>query len=246
MCFTGIRILIVNSKYFLSSKTLFFSSNVVLGIPMYEHELLSKAAKSCLENAKQYIKDARILYSTKSYGHTLALTVLSDIELGKSVMYHLCSKGRVTEDILPTQFVTYIQEKKYDSFASETWWVGLVLASNVEVLVPNIFTFCDYSGKISADGNRSGLSKGAKKQMFELIEKMKPENKRIFELLEFACNGFFVNFDLGQKKLRSPLDVDKSLVKERLEKVEERIENGEQFLLLSFSKIQQKNCSRTT
>ena len=85
---------------------------MVLGIPMYEHELLSKASKSCLENAKKYIKDARILYSTKSYGHTLALTVLSDIELGKSVMYYLCSKGMVKEDILPTQFVTYIQEKK--------------------------------------------------------------------------------------------------------------------------------------
>jgi len=40
--------------------------------------------------------------------------------------------------------------------------------------------------------------------------------------------------------LHSPLDVDKSLVKERLEKVEERIENGEPLLLLSFSEIQKK------
>ena len=207
---------------------------------MNDHKLLEKASKLCLDNAKQYIKDARILYSTKSYGHTLALTVLSDIELGKSVMYHLCSKGIIREEFVPNQFVSFIKEKKYDDFASETWWVGLVLASNVESLVPSIFTFCDYSGKISNDKNKSELSEETKKQMFELIEKMKPENKKIFELLEFACKGFFVNFDLSEKKLGSPLDADKSLVKERLEKVEERIENGEPFLLLSFSTIQKK------
>ena len=207
---------------------------------MCEHPLLSEASKHCLENAKQYVKDARILYSTKSYGHALAITILSDIELGKSVIYHLCAKGMVTEDILPKQFQSHIKEKKYDTLASETWWVGLVLASNVEDLVPNIFTFCDYSGKISSDRNKSELSNEVKKQMDRLIEKMKPENKRINELIEFACKGFFVKFKENEEKIVSPSDVDKSIVKARLEKVEERIENGEPFLLLSFSQIQKR------
>ncbi len=207
---------------------------------MLEHELLSEASKFCLDNAKQYVKDARILYSTKSYGHALALTVLSDVELGKSVMYHLCAKGMVTGEILPKQFESYIKEKKYDALTSETWWVGLVLASNVEDLVPNIFTFCDYSGKISTDKNRSELSNEVKKQMAKLIEKIKPENKRINELMEFACKGFFVKFKVNEEKIVSPANVDKSIVKARLEKVEERIENGEPFLLLSFSEIQKK------
>ncbi len=207
---------------------------------MCELPLLSEASKYCLDNAKQYVKDARILYSTKSYGHALALTVLSDIELGKSVIYHLCAKGMVTEDVLPKQFQPHIKEEEYDSIASETWWVGLVLASNVEDLVPNIFTFCDYSGKISTDRNRSELSNEVKKQMERLIEKMRPENKRINELMEFACKGFFVKLKENEEKIVSPSDVDKSIVKARLEKVEERIENGEPFLLLSFSKIQKK------
>lgn len=207
---------------------------------MCELPLLSEASKYCLDNAKQYVKDARILYSTKSYGHALALTVLSDIELGKSVIYHLCAKGMVTEDVLPIQFQPHIKEENYDSLASETWWVGLVLASNVEDLVPNIFTFCDYSGKISTDRNWSELSNEVKKQMERLIEKMRPENKRINELMEFACKGFFVKLKENEEKIGSPSDVDKSIVKARLEKVEERIENGEPFLLLSFSKIQKK------
>ena len=207
---------------------------------MCEHPLLLEASKHCLDNAKQYVKDARILYSTKSYGHALAITILSDIELGKSVIYHLCAKGMVTEDILPKQFQSHIKEKKYDTLASETWWVGLVLASNVEDLVPNIFTFCDYSGKISSDRNKSELSNEVKKQMDRLIEKMKPENKRINELIEFACKGFFVKFKENEEKIVSPSDVDKSIVKARLEKVEERIENGEPFLLLSFSQIQKR------
>ena len=82
------------------------------------------------------------------------------------------------------------------ALASETWWVGLVLASNIDVLVPNLITLFEYSGKISVDGLKSELTQETKKQMFELIEKMQPENEGINELLEFARKGFFVNFKL--------------------------------------------------
>ena len=211
---------------------------------MYEQEPLSKASKCCLDNAKQYVKDARILYSTKSYGHALALTVLSDVELGKSVIYHICSKGMITEEVLPTQFISYLKEKEFNKLASETWWLGLVLASNLEVLVPSLFTLCEYSGKITVNQHTSELSQETHKQMFELIEKMKPENKKIIELLEFACKGFFVNLNFGGKKVDCPLTIKKSLVKKRLEKAKERIENGEPFLLLSFSEIQIKIAQR--
>ena len=92
---------------------------------MYETEQLSKVSKSCLNNAKQYVKDAQLLYSLKSYGHALALTVLCDIELGKAVIFHLCSKGLITE-VLPNQFLLHYKENKFEKLASETWWVGLV------------------------------------------------------------------------------------------------------------------------
>ena len=204
---------------------------------------LSKASKLCLDNAKQYVTDARLLYSTKSYGHALALTILSDIELGKAVMYHLCSEGLVTEEILPPTFLPNFTEKKYDDFMCETWWVGLVLASNIDSLIPSMITFCDYSGKISIDKKNHNLSKEAKTQMEKLIEKMKPENKKILDLLDFARKGFFVKCCDSQNKLHSPSNVEKVLVKERIVKVKERIKNGEPFLLLSFSDIQ-KNIAK--
>lgn len=76
--------------------------------------------------------------------------------------------------------------------------------------------------------------------MERLIEKMRPENKRINELMEFVCKGFFVNLKENEEKIGSPSELSKSIVKARLEKFEERIENGEPFLLLPFSKIQKK------
>lgn len=207
---------------------------------MSEYGLLSKASKFCLDNAKQYVEDAQLLYSAKSFGHALALTVLSDVEVGKSVIYHLCSKELITEKVLPNQFLPYFRERKYEKLASETWWVGLVIASKIDVLVPSIFTLGEYSRTITMEANKSRLSQETKKQTSKLIEEIIPENKRIHELLEFACQSFFVNFKIEENKLHSPSDVKKSLVKERIKKVNERIVNGEPFLLLSFSKIQKK------
>ena len=87
---------------------------------------------------------------------------------------------------------------------------------------------------------KSEFSKDTKKQIMDLVKKMKTENQKIFDLLNFACESFFVNFKIEHQFLSSPLDVKKTQVKERLKKVEERIENGEPFLLLSFSEIQRK------
>ena len=79
---------------------------------MYIDIRLSEASKSCLANAKQYVKDAELLFSTNSYGHALALTVLCDIELGKAVIYHLCSKKLITEKVLPNQYLLSHNEDK--------------------------------------------------------------------------------------------------------------------------------------
>ena len=125
----------------------------------------------------------------------------------------------------------------------KTWWVGLVLASNLDSLVPSIITFCDYSGRVSKDENNHNLSKEAKIQMEKLIEKLKPENKKILDLLDFACKGFFVKCCDSQKNLHSPSNVKKGLVKERIGKIKESIKNGEPFLLLSFSEVQ-KNIAK--
>ena len=77
--------------------------------------------------------------------------------------------------------------------------------------------------------------------MFEFIKNMLPENEKINEVIELGCKGFFINSNLVEKEIDQPTNVKKSLVKKRLETAKERIENGEPFLLLSFSKIQKKS-----
>jgi hypothetical protein len=123
--------------------------------------------------------------------------------------------------------------------ASETWWVGLVLASNVDVLVPNLFNLTNYSGKIKIKGSSSELTQETKNQISKIIFEMQPKNNLIHDFLDFASQGFFVNFEKNGG-CSSPLEVKKTLVKERIEKIKERIVNGEPFLLLSFSEIQKK------
>ena len=203
---------------------------------MSDFELFSKASKLCLTNAKQYVKDAKILCSTKSYGHALALTIFSDIELGKAVIYHLCAKDLISKDVLPDNFLLNFEDRNYDKFVSETWWVGLVLASNIDALVPNLFNLSNLSAKINLKGNKRELSKNTENQMLKLINEMHPENEKIKDLLTFAREGFFVK--VTQKRVTSPNNINKSLAKERIKEVNERIVNGEPFLSLSFSKVQ--------
>ena len=206
---------------------------------MLNTNLLSDASKACLNNAKQYVKDAKILYSTKSYGHALALTVLGEIELGKAIIYHVWSKGLISEKILPNQFLSYFKEDNFEKFASETWWVGSVLAANVEFLVPNIINLVNYKGAIRK-GVTSKLTQETKDEMAYLIEEIKPQNKKIDNLLKFACQGLFVRCSLKKREVISPAVVNKQLVKERIADINERIVNGEPFLMLSFSEVQKE------
>ena len=69
-----------------------------------ESSLLEKAVNLCLGNAKQYLRDADLLHSFKSYRQSLALTAMSGVELGKAVIYPLRSKGLVAQETLSFPF----------------------------------------------------------------------------------------------------------------------------------------------
>lgn len=186
-----------------------------------EDSILGKAEKLCLKNAKQYIKDADMLYSVKSYGHALALTVLSDVELGKAVIYNLWHKGLLSEDTLTQPYQSYFRERQYGLLASETWWVGLVIASNVDELVQNLLDASEEAGTSAAEGGE--LSASAMQRITELIEILGRENKKLRELEEYRTRGFFVNFSLHEAKISTPALVERTLVKERLQKAKKRI-----------------------
>lgn len=207
---------------------------------MTNSDMFAEASKECLWNAKQYVEDSRILYSTKSYGHALALTVLGEVELGKAVIYHLWSKGLISEKALPPQFLSYFDEKKCEEFVDKTWWVGSVLAANVEHLVPNIINLISYKDSVRQKGSKSKLTEETKKCMASLVEEIRPQNKKIQNLLKFACKGFLVKCDLQKGKVISPVDVNKKIVKERINQINDMITNGEPFLTLSLSGLQKE------
>ncbi|MDD5529649.1 MAG: AbiV family abortive infection protein [bacterium] len=54
---------------------------------VHPKETLVEATKLCLQNAKQFIDDARILISKKSYGHGFSLAVLASEEVSKALIY---------------------------------------------------------------------------------------------------------------------------------------------------------------
>ena len=199
-----------------------------------EDSILEKAERLCLKNAKQYINDADILYSVKSYGHALALTVLSDVELGKAVIYNLWRKGLLSEETLTKPYQSSFLERQYGLLASDTWWVGLVIASNVDELVQNLL---DASEKgVGASAVKGGeLSAQANQRITELVEIMGRENKKLKELEEYRTKGFFVDFSLKEAKISTPAFVERTLVKEQLQKARKRIKRGEPFLSLPLN-----------
>lgn len=191
-----------------------------------------------MNNAKQYLKDADILYSFKSYGHALALTLLSDVELGKAVIYNLWSKDLISGDILPPPYQSYFRERQYGLFASDTWWVGLVIASNIEELVQILLDASEEAGEAFTKGRE--LSASAKRRITEVVEKMGQENGKLIELEEYRTKGFFVEFSIYEVRVSTPAAVEKNLVKERLHKAKQRIKRGEPFLSLSLTEVPRK------
>jgi AbiV family abortive infection protein len=83
-----------------------------MGVSGYQTMITSSDSEIC-----KLIKDAEILHKFKSNRHALALTVLSDVELGKAVIYHLWSKGLIaretTSEIFRRFEITEEQAKIY-------------------------------------------------------------------------------------------------------------------------------------
>ena len=205
---------------------------------LQEADVLEKAALFCLSNAKQYANDADILCSFRSYGHSLLFTVLSDVELGRAVIYNLWSKGLISEDMLPSPFQSYFREKQYGILAAEAWWIGLVIASNIEELVQNLLDVSEIAGESFI--NEGELSAPAKNQITEIVERMGLENSRLMELEKYLAEGSFVSFSLKEAEASTPTEVKGLFVRERLNRVKKRIRTGEPFFALSLTDTPKK------
>ena len=59
-------------------------------------DLFKEASKQSIENAEQWIKDAKRLIENASYGHSYSLLVFADEEIAKAYVCWL-----VSEDMIP-------------------------------------------------------------------------------------------------------------------------------------------------
>lgn len=205
---------------------------------MIESDFLKETTKQCLENAKQYCKDAQLLFSNNSFGHALTLTIFGEIELGKSVLFHIYSKGLLSKKILPVEFNKKFTKKNLNQLIDETWWIGFLLASNIQNIVPTLFTLCAYHNSPIENTTGEGLSPETKKVIEETIFEFNKENEKFSNFFKHAKKSAYVNLFLNEKKISSPKLIEKSLVKNRINTLKDMIENGEPFLSISFSKYQ--------
>jgi hypothetical protein len=206
---------------------------------MKKNKLLEKTSKGCLKNAKQYFKDAEILCSFRSYGHALGFTILGDVKMGKSAIYNLYSKNLIPVSNLPEPYSTYCRENEIEKFAAESWWIGFVLASNIEEIIQNLI---EVTQEVKIDSSKEfglRLTKKGTQIQKKLIQKLLLENEKIRELEEYKTKAFLVKPNFWTITVDSPNLVKKSVVKQRLKIAKKRIKTAEPFLNFPINSVQQ-------
>ena len=207
---------------------------------MNDEDFFEEASMACLRNAKQYIKDGEILCSFRSYGHALAMTILGNVEMGKSAIYNLCSKNLISKKTLPEPYSTYFQKREIEKFVTESWWIGLVMYSNIEEIIQNLIEVTE-EVKINPSENFGiELTQNGQKRIKKLINKMVEENKKFHDINKYKKLAFFVKPNQKESKVDSPILVKKSLIKEELKIANNNIVTAEPFLDFPLNEVQQK------
>lgn len=178
-------------------------------------ETLTKASKLCLKNAKQFIDDAKLLISQKSYGHALSLTVLATEEISKAIMYFFQKKD----------LKSFIKIKKGDIYShrhKQELYVSMILVEQITVSLKN------------ALNKTKPIKKSTEIILNEMIEKVKrafQHGIKECQIMQTQINflrqlekrkqlGFYVDIDTG-KNVISPESISykeaKSYVKSAVE-----------------------------
>lgn len=207
---------------------------------MKNRKLIEKTSKISLKNAKQYIKDAEILCSFRSYGHALAFTILGNVEMGKTAIYNLYSKNLIPNKTLPEPYSTYYRNNEIEKLAAEAWWIGYVLISNIEEILQNLI---EVPQEVEMDPTEKfgfRLTKKGLKIHQKLISKLTKENDKIEEFDKNITKAFLVKPNLKTKTIESPNQVEKTTVKEQIKMAKKNIKTAEPFLNFPINKIQKK------
>ena len=203
-------------------------------------DFFEETSDACLKNAKQYIKDGEILYSFRSYGHALAMAILGNVEIGKTAIYNLYAKNLIPKKVLPQPYATHFEKKEIEKFAEESWWIGLVLSSNIEEIIQNLIEISEEAKINPSKEFGIELTQKGHQQIKKLLNKMINKNKKFYELEEFNNKAFFVKPNQKEKKVYSPIFVKKSIAKEQITKAKKNIKTAETFLVFPLNEVHQK------
>lgn len=207
---------------------------------MKKNKFFEKASNSCLQNASQYIEDAEILCSFRSYGHALGFTILGDVEMGKAVMYYLFSKNLMPETTLPEPYSNYYLNNEFEQLSSESWWIGFVIISNIEEILQNLI---EITKEVIVKKNvKFGIkfSKRGRKIQKNLVELMKKENEKIKDIDNQISKAFLVQSNYKTKVIMTPNQVKKADVKEVIKTARKKLKTVEPFRNLPLNSTQQK------
>jgi AbiV family abortive infection protein len=182
----------------------------------------------CLENVEQYHKDAELLIAIRSYGHALALVVLSEEEFAKAIMCHLWSEEILSQ---PSDF----RKEEYAEFCQTQRAVGLALSHNLVNLAEEIRkTFEDRARR------RRGVISEDRTALTHVVNGIRDDLRLYQKLQEDKERGFYVNVDFENQELRSPASTNKDGVGEYLHQAKKRFELVKPFLNYSFSPSEKK------
>lgn len=199
-----------------------------------------KASDACLLNAIQYIEDAEILWSFRSYGHALGFKILGDVEMGKAMIYYLLSKNLIPETTLPKPFSSHYLNNQFDQFTAEAWWIGFAIISNIEEVLQNLIEITE-EVELDPKGEFGiKLKKRGKEIQKNLIELMTKENNKIKETYNYISKAFLVHSNYKTKIIETPNQVKNTNVKDSIKIAKKKLQTIEPFRNLPLNSIQQK------
>lgn len=193
-------------------------------VKVEQRNFLRKVAKESLENAEQFVDDAKVLFRKKSYGHAFALAVLGEEELAKAIMYSNAAEGLIG-----------IKGKWREDLHKHKW--KQIIAFTIAMMYELILILeeaADFAKKKSKGDDRMFKQIFEKKavQILQKEDRLFAHRKgEVFEHLELFGElqrkrekAMYVDANLKELKISSPKKIKRSTAKRYISHVKERLE----------------------
>jgi len=193
-----------------------------------------RARDACLDNVRQYIKDAKKLMEIESYGHAYALLVVGMEELAKAFAYNAAGTNQILPEPLVQRYIEMHTRNTKDSmtgeavkahmiklqqysFISDMREVKKAMDKGIPALEAAQTVFSGY-----ADLFKAFMEKDSKDRK-KMLEKLTAKEREINRL---KMDAFYV--EIAGKSVKTPLD---PRFKEKAKKLLDELEETAEFVV---------------